>query len=597
MIMNLNAKEQFQVLNKVNYPKDLKNLSIDELNTLADEVRGVIIKKVNITSGHMGPNLGVVEATIALHYVFDTPKDKLVWDVSHQSYPHKILTGRKDGFINEKNYGKYTGYTAPEESEYDLFKVGHTSTSIALATGLAKARDINGTKENIIAFIGDGSLTGGEAYEGLNNASVLNSNFIVVVNDNDMSIAENQGGLARNLKELKETKGQSENNIFKALGFEYFYVDNGNNIEELIKIFKQVKDVNHPVVVHLNTEKGHGLPQALLNKEKFHYTMPHVLDEKEDINTVQQNIETYNSITTDYVLNEIKKGNNILVISPATPSLIFTQDQRKEAGKHFVDVGIAEQEAVAMVSGAGKNGVKAILPIYSSFIQRAYDQLSQDLALNNNPATILVNMGSIYGLSDATHLGRFDIALISNIPNIVLLAPTNKEEYLAMLDWSVNKNKNHSVVIKIPFGELISTGVRDDTDYSKLNKFKTIEKGEKVAIIGVGSFFELGKEVKEELKKHKINATLINPRFISGLDKETLDDLKKNHDLVITLEDGIIEGGFGQKIASYYGDSDMKVLNFGAEKEFTDRVSQDELAKKYHLTKELIVKDILNIVK
>lgn len=596
MIVGANAQEQFKVLNKVNYPKDLKNLSIKELNTLADEVRDSIIKKVNVTSGHMGPNLGVVEATIALHYVFDTPKDKLVWDVSHQSYSHKMLTGRKDGFIDPKNYHKYTGYTAPEESEYDLFKVGHTSTSIALATGLAKARDLKGDKENVIAFIGDGSLTGGEAFEGLNNASVLKSNFIVVVNDNGMSIAENQGGLAKHLQDLKDSKGKAKDNMFRALGFDYLYVDNGNNIEDLIKAFKQVKGINHPVVVHLHTEKGHGLPIALSNKENFHYTMPNVLDEKANSQPVQT-VETYDSITTNYLLKEIKNGNNILVVSPATPSLVFTQEQRKEVGEHFVDVGIAEQEAVAMISGTAKNGIKAVLPIYSSFIQRAYDQISQDLALNNNPATILVNAASTYGLNDATHLGRFDIALVSNIPNLVYLAPTNKEEYLAMLDWSINKNKNHSVAIRVPTVALESTGKKDTTDYSKLNKFKVVEKGQDVAIIGVGNFFNLGKEVKEELKKQNINATLINPCFISGVDKELLEDLKKNHKLVITLEDGIIEGGFGQKIASFYGNSSIKVLNFGADKEFTDRATEKELAEKYHLTKDLIVKDIEKIIK
>ena len=596
MISEGNAKTQFKVLNKVNYPKDLKNLSIGELNTLADEMRSVIIKKVNTTSGHMGPNLGVIEATIAMHYVFATPKDKLVWDVSHQSYPHKILTGRKDGFIDEKKYHKYTGYTAPEESEYDLFKVGHASTSIALATGLAKARDLKSDKENVIAFIGDGSLTGGEAYEGLNNASVLKSNIIIVVNDNGMSIAENQGGLARHLQALKDSKGEAKDNIFKALGFDYIYVDNGNNIEDLINAFKKVKGINHPVVVHIHTEKGHGLPMALTNKEKFHYTMPNILDEKANAQPMQ-NVETYNSITTDYILKEIKKGNNILVVSPATPSLVFTQEQRKEVGEHFVDVGIAEQEAVAMISGAAKNGVKAILPIYSSFIQRAYDQVSQDLALNNNPATILVNAASIYGLNDATHLGRFDITLISNIPNLVYLAPTNKEEYLAMLDWSVNKNKNHSVAIRVPAVALESTGKKDTTDYSKLNKFKVVEDGRDVAIIAVGNFFKLGKQVKDELKKQNINATLINPCFISSIDKELLESLKKNHKLVITLEDGIIEGGFGQKIASFYGNSDMKVINFGADKEFTDRATEKELSEKYHLTPELIVKDINKILK
>ena len=584
-----------EILNKINSPKDLKELSLSDMNKLADEIRNLIIKKVNATGGHMAPNLGFLEATIALHYVFDAPKDKIVFDIAHQCYTHKILTGRKEGFIDEKNYHKYTGFTAPEESEYDLFKIGHTSTSISLATGLAKARDINGDKENVIAIIGDGSLTGGEAYEGLNNASVLNSNFIIVVNDNGMSIAENQGGLHMHLQELKKNKGELKDNIFKSLGFEYTYVDNGNNIEDLINAFKKVKDTNKPVVVHLNTEKGHGLEYATKNKEKYHWIMPHTIDNEGKPEGKMP--DTYTSITNDYLVDQVEKGNNVVVITPATPGVSgLTPSIREKLGKHYVDVGIAEQQAVAFASGIAKNGAKPVLQVASSFIQRAYDQLSQDLALNNTPATILIYWGTI-SCNDATHLGIFDIPLISNIPNIVYLAPTNKEEYLAMLDWSVNKNKDYSVVIRVPYVELKSVGIKDNTDYSKLNKFKIVDEGKDVAIIAVGNFFELGEEVKQELKKYDINATLINPRFISGLDKKMLEDLKKNHKLVITLEDGIIEGGFGQKIASYYGNSNMKVLNYGAEKEFADRINLDELYNKYHLTKELITKDIVDTLK
>ena len=579
------------ILNKVNYPSDLKLLSKEELNILAEEIREILIKKVNTTGGHMGPNLGFLEATIALHYVFDAPKDKIVFDISHQSYTHKILTGRKDGFIEEKKYHKYTGYTAPEESEYDLFKVGHTSTSVSLATGLAKARDINGTDENVIAIIGDGSLTGGEALEGLNNGGVLNSNFIVVVNDNSMSIAENQGGIDKHLKELKISKGTLKNNLFKTFGFDYIYVENGNNIDDLINAFEKVKNIDHPIIVHINTEKGHGLKQAIENKEEFHWIMPHTLDNMgKNINIPTK--ETYISITKDYFLNEIKKDNNIVVVSAGTPSIIFTKEERKIAGEHFFDVGIAEQQAVACISGIAKNGAKPVFIVHSSLIQRTYDQLSQDLALNNNPATILVCSGSIAGFNDATHLGIFDIPLISNIPNIVYLSPTNKEEYLAMLNWSVNKNKKYSVAIRVPMIELESTGIEDKTDYSNINKFKLLEKGENIAILALGNFLNLGKEVKEELKKQNINATLINPCYMTGLDTELLENLKQNHKLVITLEDGILDGGFGQKIASFYGNSDLKVLNFGAKKEFIDRESVEELFNRYHLTKELIVKDI-----
>lgn len=577
------------ILDKVNSPEDLKKLNIEEMNTLADEMRELIIKKVNTTGGHMGPNLGIIEATIAMHYVFNSPEDKIVFDVSHQCYPHKILTERKEGFTNPESYLKFTGYTAPEESEHDLFKVGHTSTSVSLATGVAKARDLKGENGNVIALIGDGSLSGGEAYEGLNNAAVLGTNMIVLVNDNDMSIAENQGGLYKNLKELRDTNGKAETNFFKALGFEYFYIEEGNNIEKLIETFKKVKDIDHPVVVHMNTIKGHGLAIAEQNKEAFHWILPGTLDERPAVSAPAG--ETYNSITTDFILEKAKSDPTVIAISPATPGAYgFTQEFRKKLGKQYTDVGIAEEHAVAYASAMAKCGAKPVLAILSSFVQRTYDQLSQDLCLNNSPVTILVHWGGLSG-ADATHLGCFDIPLISNIPNIVYLAPTCKEEYLAMLEYSLSQQER-PVAIRVPNAELISTGIQDITDYSKLNKFCLCEKGENVAIIGLGTFFPFAKQVKEEIKeKLGVNATLINPKFITGIDEEMLESLKADHKLVITLEDGLLDGGFGEKISRFYGNSDMKVLNYGGKKEFTDRVPLDELYRRYRLTKELITED------
>ena len=579
------------ILDKINTPEDLKKISIDEMNTLADEMRQLIIKKVNTTGGHMGPNLGIVETTIALHYVFNSPEDKIVFDVSHQCYPHKILTGRKDGFTNPENYFKYTGYTAPEESAHDIFKVGHTSTSVSLATGLAKSRDLRGGKENVIALIGDGSLSGGEAFEGLDNAADLDSNIIIVVNDNDMSIAENHGGIYRNLKLLRETKGQAEVNFFKSIGFDYYYVDDGNNVQDMIETFQKVKDINHPVVVHVKTIKGKGLPQAEINKEAFHWISAGALDEKPQ---TAQSIETYNSITTEYLYNRAKEDKSFILINPATPGALgFTPEFRAKLGKQYMDVGIAEEHAVACSSALAKSGSKPVLAVMSSFVQRTYDQLSQDLALNKSPLTMLVFWGGISS-ADATHLCTFDIPLISNIPNIVYLAPTSKEEYLKMLSWSIEQT-DYPVAIRVPADELISTGIEDTTDYSQLNKFKIEENGSEVAIIALGSFFKLGQIVKEELAaKMNLNATLINPKFITGIDKELLENLKQNHKLVITLENGMLNGGFGEKITRFYGYSDMKVLNFGSKKEFTDRTPIDELYRRYHLTPELILDDIKN---
>ncbi len=580
-----------EILNKVNEPKDLKGLSKEELEKLAEEIREILLKKLSIHGGHFGPNFGMVEAIIAMHYVFESPKDKFVFDVSHQSYPHKILTGRKKAFIDEEKYDDVTGYTNPNESEHDLFNVGHTSTSISLASGLAKARDLKKENYNVIAIIGDGSLSGGEALEGLDFAGEEKSNFIIVVNDNDMSIAENHGGLYKNLKLLRETEGKSECNLFKAMGLDYVYVKEGNNIEDLIKAFENVKDIDHPIVVHINTQKGKGYKLAEENKENWHWTMPF------DIETGKSKFsfdgEDYGDLTGKYLLDKMKKDEKVVAIVAGVPTNIgFTKDRRIEAKEQFVDVGIAEEQGVAMASGIAKNGGKPIFATHSSFMQRTYDQLSQDLCINNNPATIIVNTASVFGMNDVTHLGLYDIPMISNIPNMVYLAPTSKKEYFAMLDWSIEQN-SHPVAIRVPCNGVIDDERDVETDYSKLNKFKVENKGEKVAIIALGDFYQLGEAVQKEIKeKLNVNASLINPRYITGIDKDLLNELKNNHDVVITLEDGILQGGFGEKIASFYGDISMKVKNYGVEKAFYDRYDVHELLKENRLTKEQIIEDI-----
>lgn len=580
------------ILDKVNTPQDLKKVEINELKILADEMRKLIIQKVNTIGGHMAPNLGIVETTIALHYVFDSPIDKIIYDVSHQCYPHKILTGRKDGYTNPENYLKYTGYTAPEECEHDLFKIGHTSTSVSLACGVAKARDLKNEKSNVIALIGDGSLSGGEALEGLSNAATFKSNFIIIVNDNDMSIAENHGSLYDNLKLLRETNGKAELNFFKSLGFDYCFLKEGNNIEKLIETFQKVKDINHPIVVHICTQKGCGLKQAEENREGFHWVMPGILD-----NTpTNQPVETYTSITLDYMLKKAKEDKTFVTVTAGTPGVFgFNSNIRKELGEHYTDVGIAEEHAVAYCSALAKCGAKPIFNVMSSFVQRTYDQLSQDLCLNSSPITMLVHWGGISG-ADATHLCTFDIPLISNIPNMVYLAPTNREEYMRMLNWSVEQTK-YPVAIRVPNTELTSSGVEDKTDYSVLNKFKVTQQGERIAILGLGNFFGLANSIAKEVKsKLGFESTVINPIFMTGIDEKLLDSLKTNHSIVITLEDGILDGGFGEKIARFYGNSEMKVLNYGAKKEFTDRVPLDELYTRYRLTKELIFEDICKLL-
>ena len=580
-----------KILDKIESPKDLKPLSISELKELAEEIRSALLKKLSIHGGHFGPNFGMVEAIIAMHYVFESPKDKLVFDVSHQSYPHKILTGRKDAFLYEDHYDDVTGYTNPEESEHDWFNVGHTSTSISLASGLAKARDLKGENYNVIAIIGDGSLSGGEALEGLDFAGEQKSNFIIVVNDNDMSIAENHGGLYKNLKELRASNGTCECNLFKAMGLDYVYVNDGNNLESLIDTFKKVKDIDHPIVVHINTEKGKGYKFAEDNKENWHWTMPFDIETGKP--TVSFDGEDYGDLTAKFLLNKMKKDEKVVAIVAAVPTNIgFTKERRLEAGKQFVDVGIAEEHGIAMASGIAKNGGKPVFATHSSFMQRTYDQLSQDLCINNNPATILVNTASVYGMNDVTHLGLYDIPMISNIPNMVYLAPTSKEEYFAMLDWSIEQTE-HPVAIRIPCNGVISDGRAPDTDYSDINKFKVEQNGEKIAILALGDFYQLGEELAKEIKeKLNITPTLINPRYITGLDEELLNELKQNHNQVITLEDGILEGGFGEKIASFYGNTDMKVKNYGIKKAFYDKYDVKELLKANKLTPQQILAEI-----
>lgn len=575
-------------LDRINAPQDLKKFNIHEMNGLADEIRQAILNRDSMIGGHVGPNLGIVEATIALHYVFDSPKDKIVYDVSHQSYPHKLLTGRKNGFLTQEGMSVISGYTNPAESEHDFFKVGHTSTSVSLACGLAKARDLKSEKHNVIALIGDGSLSGGEALEGFSNAAVLNSNIIIVVNDNEMSIAENHGGLYNNLRLLRETKGTAECNMFKALGFDYLYVEDGNSLESLIAAFKQVKDTPRPTVVHIRTLKGKGYKPAEENKERWHWNVPFEIESGKA--KIDMSGENYNDITYDYLIDKIAKDKTVVAVNAGTPGAVgLTPERRAKLGQNFVDVGIAEEHAVAFSSALAKGGCKPVYMVLSSFIQRAYDQLSQDLAINNNPAVILVSWAGISS-ADVTHLGCFDIAMISNIPNIVYLAPTSKEEYLSMLDWAVDQNE-HPVVIRIP-SVVTHSASAVEKDYGALNRYQIAQKGSQVALIAAGSFFGLGQQVADRLKEKGINATLINPRYLSGIDENVLDELQSNHSLVATLEDGIVNGGFGEKIASFYGTSAMKVLNFGAQKEFTDRTPLDEIYQRNHLTVEQIVADI-----
>lgn len=583
------------ILEKITDAKDLKQLKRSELHTLVDEARTALLNKISQHGGHNGPNLGVVEMTVALHRVFNSPVDKLVFDISHQTYIHKMLTGRAQAFLDPAHFDDVSGYTNPKESEHDLFTVGHTSTSLALANGIAVARDLKQENYNVVALIGDGSLSGGLAFEGLNNIAEQKSNIIVIVNDNDQSIADNFGGLYRNLKALRESNGQAKDNFFQSLGFEYHYLDEGNDLDALIDLFESVKDVDHPVLLHIHTVKGKGFKFAEENREKFHAGGPFSLETGEYVKR-GTGAKTYSNLTTEFLWDKMQKDKTVVAVNAGTPMMLFNPEQRKQLGKQFIDVGIAEQQAATMTAGLAKNGAKPVWVVNSTFMQRSYDQVSHDLALNDLPGTILVYNASVNGMNDESHLGIFDIPFLSHIPNLVYLSPTNQEEYLAMLDWSLEQTI-HPVAIRVPVGPLRSTGKADTTDYNQLYQNEVVQAGSKVAVMGVGNFFGLAKEVIAALAKENIQATLINPKFISGVDETLLTELTNNHQLVVTLEDGITDGGYGQTVASFLGNTDVKVQNYGLDKAFHDRYVASELLAENGITVENIVKNILAVVK
>ena len=592
-------------IEKIQSPADLKGMDIATLNIVADEVRQAVLNRVSKHGGHVGPNLGFVEATVALHYVFNAPEDKFVFDVSHQCYLHKVLTGRAAGFLgNVDDMNAISGYSSPAECpEYDNFEVGHTSTSISLATGLQKARDVKGTKENIIAIIGDGSLSGGEAFEGLDEASELGTGIIIVVNDNEMSIAENHGGIYKNLRALRESRGECEHNWFKAWGFEYKYLEEGNDIERLIEVFRSVKDTDRPTVVHIHTEKGHGYAPAVNDKEAWHWGMPFNLDDgsrpvRNADGTVPEvkPCETYPELFSDWMLNEMKHDKTIIAVTAGTPTAAgFTADKRNQAGSQHLDMGIAEEQAVAMISGMAKGGLRPVWSVYSTFIQRTYDQIAQDLCINSNPAVINVVGGGVNSMNDITHICLFDIPMLCSIPGLIYLAPTTCEEYFAMMRWAILQDKK-PIAIRVPSNGVVHTTEKVDEVYSYESKYKMMHEGSKVAIIAAGSFYQKGENVVRLLADKGIDATLVNPRYLNEVDADTLGALKTNHNLVVTLEDGCKDGGFGERIASYYGTSDMKVLVCGVKKGLYDRYNVEQLLEDNRLLDEQIVEDVLALI-
>ncbi|WRM16466.1 1-deoxy-D-xylulose-5-phosphate synthase [Lactiplantibacillus plantarum] len=570
------------ILARIDQPADLKQLSLPELTQLASELRHVLLNKVSQTGGHVGPNLDVVELTIAFHTIFNSPVDKVVWDVSHQSYTHKILTGRKQAWLDPAHYNDVSGYTAPEESPHDYFNIGHTSTSIALATGMAVARDLEGKTGNVMAVIGDGSLSGGLALEGLNIAATLKSNLIILVNDNGMAIAEDHGGIYQNLRELRETNGTSSHNLFKDFGLDYRYVDDGNDLETMLTTFKEIKDVDHPIVLHVHTEKGHGYQPAITNKEAFHWHVPFDLATGQTLHPNTK--ETYTDVIHATLADELAAKTPITAITAAVPGTYDLKRFARQYPDRYFDVGIAEQESITFAAGQAQQGLRPIVFHSGTFLQRAYDQLSHDLGINKLPVTIMVAGGRI-NAGDPTHQGIFDVAMLSNIPNLTYLAPTTKEELQAMMHWALHQN-NGPVAIRVPSNDVQSVPLAPDFDATKMH---TLHAGQQVALLGVGSLLPLATAVQQQLAEQHIDATLIDPRDISDPDTTTLANLKADHQLVVTVEEASLSGGFGEKVSRYYGNSAMHVLNFGAAKRFNDRETTNELRHEFKLTPDQIV--------
>ncbi|MDU3887145.1 MAG: 1-deoxy-D-xylulose-5-phosphate synthase [Veillonella sp.] len=579
-------------LSQIHSADDLKQCTEAELVEIAREIRDVIIHRTSIQGGHVGPSLGATDIILALHYVFNCPDDKIIFDISHQSYAHKILTNRLEGFMEENKFCTVSGYSNPCESNCDLFHLGHASTALSLACGLVIGRDLNQTKENIIALIGDGALSGGEAFEALNHLATMQSNCIVIINDNDQSIAENHGGLYKHLKELRDTNRTCTNNIFKALGFDYRYIEEGNSVLSLIAEFKSVINYPRPIILHIRTTKGFGYKAAEMAPEDFHN--PSSFDVK--TGTVNKNHDnTYESIVAKELITQLEINKSACIITAATPGgFCLTPEIRQKLGAQYIDVGIAEEHAMTLLAGIARANAKPILPIYSTFLQRAYDQLINDVCINNSNALILVYRASIYGTKDITHLGFSDIPMLTNIPNLTYIAPTTAEELQASIQFGL-QHHDYPIAIRVPVGALNHKplGSQGITDVS-IRSWETVQEGREIAIVGVGNFYRRALALTEAIKaKYAITPTVIKPLLISELDIALLDRLQKNHSLIITLEDGVIDGGFGQKIAAYYGRHNLKVMNYGIQKGFYDRYNPDELLRDNHMGIDQILQDIM----
>lgn len=590
------------LLTQTTTPEDVKALNRAELPQLCSEIRHAILESSAAVGGHVAPNLGVVELTVALHRVFNSPTDKIVFDVSHQTYAHKALTGRAYTYIDPERYGEASGFANPDESEHDLFAMGHTSTSVSLGCGLAHARDLAGDTYNVITVIGDGSLSGGLAFEGFNNAAELDSNLIIIVNDNDQSIAENHGGLYRNLADLRASNGTCERNVFRAMGLDYRYLDAGNDVLALVDALQELRDVDRPIVLHVSTAKGKGFEPAQSDPERWHHVGPFDMATGRKLcpgHPSEPAPRTYADITGEALIAAIERDPQVVGITAATPYIMgFTPELRAAAGKQFVDVGIAEEHAVTFATALARSGAKPVFGVYGTFLQRAYDELWHDLCLNDAPATILVFGASIFGTTSETHLSFFDISMLGGLPNMRYLAPACMEEYLSMLSWSLD-HREHPAAIRVPGIGLVSRpdlAPAEDTDYS-VARYNVVRQGRDVAVLALGDFFELGERMANRLAaEYGIEATLVNPRFATELDREFLDSLAVEHRVVVTLEDGILDGGWGERVACYLACTPLRARTFGIAKGFPDRYDPNELLAQNGMTVENMAAEAVRLL-
>lgn len=632
------------ILSSIHTPADVHALSAQQLRDLCLEIRATLLDYGKKHGGHIGSNLGVVELTVALHRVFDSPRDRFIFDVSHQSYVHKMLTGRAEAYLDQSRFDEVTGFTNPLESEHDSFVLGHTGTSISLACGLAKTRDMQrgaageSTIGNVIAIIGDGSLSSAIAFEGLNNAAEQGSNLIIIVNDNEMSIAEDFGGMYGQLAKLRTSNGMAELNLFKAFGLDYRYVEQGNDVDALVEVLNEVKDIDHPIVVHIHTTKGLGFndeTEADNGSDGCNQTNPqphagqceanHWQDPEASLGKPLDARKYYGEMAMASLERRFDNEPGLVVISPATPgSNGITRDFRERAGAHYVDTGITEEHAAAFAAGIARAGGRPVLATSATFFQRTFDQLQQELALNHVPATLLIFGAGISG-ADNTHSGTFDMTMFANVPDVTCLAPSSGEQMLDMLAWATGPSEHGVMAIRMPGEQILALERAADMAFDPLQRaeehdpavniagacpfvrYQIVQPGRDVAILGLGNTMPLAAEITSALAENDeehaaITATLVDALQYSTMDAELLAMLADGHRLVVTLEDGQLEGGWGEKVTAFYANSSntkashVRVLNFGAAKEFTDRVPLGELNERYGLTSETIVSRIRGIL-